>query len=56
MFINCISISTAMLNQPRVPPTGQRQAVELHIKWKEVAAQKKNFIDILARHTKKDSV
>ena len=28
--------ATAMLHQPRVPPTGQRQAIEIQIKWREV--------------------
>ena len=28
--------ATAMLHQPRVPPTGQRQAIEVQIKWREV--------------------
>lgn len=28
--------ATAMLHQPRVPPTGQRQAIEIQIKWMEV--------------------
>eukprot|EP00887_Chlorella_sp_A99_P004139 scaffold23.g4139.t1 len=27
--------ATAMLHQPRVPPTGQRQAIEIQIKWRE---------------------
>ena len=43
--------ATAMLHQPRVPSTGQRQAIELHIKWKEVAEQKKSLVDILASTT-----
>ena len=30
--------ATAMLHQPRVPPTGQRQAIEIQIKWMEVRA------------------
>jgi ATP-dependent Clp protease protease subunit len=29
--------ATAMLHQPRVPPTGQRQAIEIQIKWREVS-------------------
>lgn len=40
-----------MLHQPRVPPTGQRQAVEIAIKWKEVLAQKNAFLEILSRTT-----
>lgn len=43
--------ATAMLHQPRVPPTGQRQAVEVQIKWKEVLAQKQNMLTILSRTT-----
>ena len=42
-----------MLHQPRVPSTGQRQAIEVHIKWKEVAQQKRAFVDILAKNTGK---
>lgn len=43
--------ATAMLHQPRVPPSGQRQAVEIEIKWKEVLAQKQVYLDILSEHT-----
>jgi ATP-dependent Clp endopeptidase proteolytic subunit ClpP len=39
--------ATAMLHQPRVPSTGQRQAIELYIKWREVLAQKQSSLDIL---------
>eukprot|EP01026_Neomeris_dumetosa_P035907 TRINITY_DN2888_c0_g1_i2.p1 TRINITY_DN2888_c0_g1~~TRINITY_DN2888_c0_g1_i2.p1 ORF type:complete len:305 (+),score=44.77 TRINITY_DN2888_c0_g1_i2:33-917(+) len=39
--------ATAMLLQPRVPPTGQRQAIEVHIKWREVLAQKQAFLEIM---------
>ena len=45
--------ATAMLHQPRVPSTGQRQAIEVHIKWKEVAQQKRAYVDILAKNTGK---
>jgi hypothetical protein len=31
--------ATAMLHQPRVPPTGQRQAIEIQIKWREVSVR-----------------
>ena len=41
----------AMLQQPRVPPTGQRQAIEIQIKWREVLAQKQAMLRILARTT-----
>lgn len=47
----CPSVPAAMLHQPRVPPTGQRQAVEIAIKWKEVLAQKTAFLKILERTT-----
>ena len=40
-----------MLHQPRVPPTGQRQAIEIQIKWREVLAQKQAMLDILAKTT-----
>lgn len=43
--------ATAMLHQPRVPPTGQRQAIEIQIKWREVLAQKQNMLNILSRTT-----
>lgn len=43
--------STAMLHQARVPSSGQRQAIEIHIKWKEVAAQQKSIIGILSSTT-----
>ena len=41
----------AMLQQPRVPPTGQRQAIEIAIKWREVLAQKEALLKIMSRHT-----
>jgi len=43
--------ATAMLHQPKVPSTGQRQAIEVHIKWKEVLEQKKNMVSILSSTT-----
>ena len=43
--------ATAMLQQPRLPPTGQRQAVEVEIRWREVLAQKKSFLKILNKTT-----
>lgn len=43
--------ATAMLHQPRVPSTGQRQAIEIHIKWKEVLEQKVAFVDLLSQTT-----
>ena len=43
--------ATAMLHQPRVPSSGQRQATEIQIKWKEVLAQKKVYLDVLSKTT-----
>ena len=43
--------ATAMLHQPKVPSTGQRQAIELHIQGKEVLEQKKAMVDILSQTT-----
>lgn len=43
--------AAAMLQQPRVPATGQRQAIEIQIKWREVLAQKQALLKILSRHT-----
>lgn len=43
--------ATAMLHQPRTPPTGQRQAIELYIKWREVLEQKQLALDILHKAT-----
>lgn len=40
-----------MLQQPRVPPTGQRQAIEIQIKWREVLAQKQDMLKILSQTT-----
>ena len=40
-----------MLQQPRVPPTGQRQAIEIQIKWREVLAQKQAMLKILSQTT-----
>ena len=47
----CLFWGAAMLQQPRVPPTGQRQAIEIQIKWREVLAQKQAMLRILARTT-----
>ena len=41
----------AMLHQPRVPPTGQRQAIEIQIKWREVLSQKQALLRILSKTT-----
>jgi hypothetical protein len=39
---------SAMLQQPRVPPTGQRQAIEVHIKWREVLDYKRELLRCLS--------
>lgn len=38
----------AMMQQPRIPPTGQRQAVEVHIKWREVLDYKRDLLRTLS--------
>jgi hypothetical protein len=40
--------SAAMIQQPRTPPTGQRQAVEVHIKWREVLDYKRDLLRMLS--------
>ena len=40
--------SLAMIQQPRVPPTGQRQAIEVHIKWREVLDYKRDLLRMLS--------
>ena len=40
-----------MLQQPRVPPTGQRQAIEIQIKWREVLEQKQALLEIMNQTT-----
>lgn len=40
--------SLAMIQQPRVPPTGQRQAIEVHIKWREVLDYKRELLRCLS--------
>jgi Clp protease len=50
-IIHFHAMRAAMLHQPRVPPTGQRQAVEIAIKWKEVLAQKNAMLEILSKTT-----
>merc|ERR1712196_599983 len=46
-----LSNATAMLHQPRVPPTGRRQSIEIEKKWREVAAQKHDLVKILSETT-----
>ena len=48
--------ATAMLHQPKVPSTGQRQTTELQIKWKEVLDQKRSMLKILAETTGQTAV
>ena len=50
-FESVCGACAAMLQQPRLPPTGQRQAIEVHIKWREVLAQKHNLLNILSKTT-----
>lgn len=40
--------SLAMIQQPRIPPTGQRQAIEVHIKWREVLDYKRDLLRLLS--------
>ncbi|GLC52457.1 hypothetical protein PLESTB_000631200 [Pleodorina starrii] len=40
--------SLAMIQQPRVPPTGQRQAIEVHIKWREVLDYKRELLRMMS--------
>ena len=37
-----------MIQQPRVPPTGARQAIEVHIKWREVLDYKRELLRTLS--------
>lgn len=46
-----LSSGAAMLQQPRVPPTGQRQAIEIQIKWREVLEQKQALLRIMNKTT-----
>lgn len=43
--------ATALLQQPRVPPTGARQAIEVQIRWREAFAQYQNHLEILSKTT-----
>lgn len=44
----CCLFCAAMIQQPRVPPTGQRQAIEVHIKWREVLDYKRELLRMLS--------
>jgi hypothetical protein len=48
LVYSTIIINAAMLQQPRVPPTGQRQAIEVHIKWREVLDYKRELLRCLS--------
>jgi hypothetical protein len=43
--------SLAMLQQPRAPPTGARQAIEVAIKWREVLGFKRELLRALSLAT-----
>lgn len=43
--------ATALLQQPRVPPTGARQAIEVQIRWREAFNQYQNHLKILSENT-----
>ena len=43
--------STTLLQQPRTPLTGQLQAIELDIRWKEMESQMLTYYEILSKHT-----
>ena len=43
--------STTLLQQPRTPLTGQLQAIELDIRWKEMESQMLAYYEILSLHT-----
>merc|ERR1711959_559403 len=45
--------ATTMLHQPRIPATGQRQAIDINKKWKEVASLRDNYLNILNKTTGK---
>ena len=43
--------STTLLQQPRTPQTGQLQAIELDIRFREMEAQQENYYKILSKCT-----
>merc|ERR550514_2013294 len=43
--------ATTLLQQPRTPLTGQLQAIELDIRWKEMESQMLAYYEILSLHT-----
>ncbi|CAI7793885.1 unnamed protein product [Closterium sp. NIES-53] len=43
--------ATAMIQQPRLPSTGQMSAIDVHIRAKEVVNNRDTLVTLLARHT-----
>ncbi|CAI5949316.1 unnamed protein product [Closterium sp. NIES-65] len=43
--------ATAMIQQPRLPSTGQMSAIDVHIRAKEVVNNRDTLVKLLARHT-----
>lgn len=43
--------ATAMIQQPRLPSTGQMSAIDVHIRAKEVINNRDTLVSLLARHT-----
>lgn len=43
--------ATAMLQQPNFPSSGQQQASEIEIKWKEVLSNKKTSLELMSHCT-----
>eukprot|EP01018_Ginkgo_biloba_P035579 Gb_12676 [translate_table: standard] len=43
--------ATAMIQQPRLPSTGQMAAIDVHIRAKEVINNRDTLVKLLARHT-----
>jgi ATP-dependent Clp endopeptidase proteolytic subunit ClpP len=43
--------ATAMIQQPRLPSTGQMSAIDVHIRAKEVINNRDTLVELLAKHT-----
>lgn len=43
--------ATAMIQQPRLPSTGQMPAIDVHIRAKEVVNNRDTLVSLLAKHT-----
>ncbi|KAL2621688.1 hypothetical protein R1flu_001893 [Riccia fluitans] len=43
--------ATAMIQQPRLPSTGQMSAIDVHIRAKEVINNRDTLVSLLAKHT-----